>query len=143
MRSCLYLLCSAWALVVTASSQPKIIVALGDSTTAGTPYFLSPKESPPNGRGNFQAPYPYWLKKKLPGWEVHNCGINGERSDQIRARFQEDVISVLPRYVVILAGVNDVYQAVPPGASQENLLWMYRRAQESGIVPITSSILPF
>ena len=34
-----------------------LIVALGDSTTAGTPYFKSPVEAPPNGEGDAQAPF--------------------------------------------------------------------------------------
>ena len=31
------------------------IVALGDSTTAGTPGFKSPLEAPPDGAGNVQS----------------------------------------------------------------------------------------
>ena len=33
------------------------IVALGDSTTAGTPAFKSPIEAPPNGSGNVESQY--------------------------------------------------------------------------------------
>ena len=33
------------------------IVALGDSTTAGTPGFLSPLESPPDGRGDVESQF--------------------------------------------------------------------------------------
>ena len=32
------------------------IIALGDSTTAGTPAFLSPIEAPPDGRGDVHEP---------------------------------------------------------------------------------------
>ena len=39
------------------------IIALGDSTTAGTPGFLSPLEAPPNGRGDVTSQYAYWLMK--------------------------------------------------------------------------------
>ena len=45
-----------------------------------------------------------------PEWEVLNRGVNGERSDQIRDRFDRDVISAGPAVVVVIAGVNDVYQ---------------------------------
>jgi len=38
-----------------------VVVALGDSTTAGTPGFQSPVEAPPDGRGNVESQYPYWL----------------------------------------------------------------------------------
>ena len=67
------------------------IVALGDSTTAGTPGFKSPVEAPPNGPGNIESQYAYWLMQTHPDWQVLNRGVNGERSDQIRARFDRDV----------------------------------------------------
>ena len=34
-----------------------LIVALGDSTTAGTPHFKSPMEASPNGAGDSTAPF--------------------------------------------------------------------------------------
>src|SRR5262245_14539296 len=67
-----------------------VIVALGDSTTAGTPGFKSPLEAPPNGAGNAESQYAYWLEKTNPDWKVLSRGVNGERSDQIRARFARD-----------------------------------------------------
>ena len=46
-----------------------------------------------------------------------NRGVNGERSDQIRARFSRDVLRAAPDVVVIAAGVNDVYR----GRSAESI----------------------
>src|SRR5687768_8723006 len=37
--------------------KPAVIVALGDSTTAGTPAFRSPVEAPPNGDGNKESQF--------------------------------------------------------------------------------------
>ena len=49
-----------------------------------------------------------------PGWQVLNRGVNGERSDQIRARASiATCIDAAPAAVVIIAGVNDVYQGAP------------------------------
>ena len=88
------------------------IVALGDSTTAGTPGFESPLEAPPGGAGNVQSQYAYWLMQARADWRVLNRGVNGERADQIRARFTRDVLAErrgADRFcVVIIAGVNDV-----------------------------------
>ena len=75
------------------SHDPFPIVALGDSTTAGTPAFKSPIEAPPDGAGNAESQYAYWLMQTHPDWRVLNRGVNGERSDQIRARFARDVIA--------------------------------------------------
>ena len=44
------------------------IVALGDSTTAGTPGYKSPVEAPPNGSGNVESQYAYWLMRARPDW---------------------------------------------------------------------------
>ena len=44
-----------------APSSRVRIVALGDSTTAGTPGWLSPLESPPAGAGDETSQYAYWL----------------------------------------------------------------------------------
>jgi lysophospholipase L1-like esterase len=93
------------------------IVALGDSTTAGTPGWRSPLEAPPAGSGDVQSQYAYWLMQAHPDWDVVNCGVNGERSDEIASRFARDVISAAPRIVIIIAGVNDVYQARDAGVT--------------------------
>src|SRR5918998_213695 len=87
---------------VNSRSDPLRIVALGDSTTAGTPGFLSPLEAPPAGRGEASSQYAWWLMQARPHWEVLNRGINGERTDQIRARFDRDVLGAAPDAVVII-----------------------------------------
>lgn len=119
------------------------IVALGDSTTAGTPGFLSPIEAPPNGRGDPTSQYAHWLMQTHPEWEVLNRGVNGERSDQIAARFARDVIDASPAAVVIIAGVNDVYQG--RGADQVTLQLrrMYDRAAHAGIRVVAGTIVPY
>ncbi len=119
------------------------IVALGDSTTAGTPGWRSPREAPPHGEGNEQSQYPYWLMRVHPDWEVLNRGVNGERSDQIRARFDEDVGASAPRAVVIIAGVNDVYQGHSAAHVIEQLQGMYERAAAAGILVVAGSIVPY
>lgn len=119
------------------------IVALGDSTTAGTPGFRSPREAPPHGAGDEKSQYAYWLMRAHPEWEVLNRGVNGERSDEIRARFDEDVSAVQPRAVVIIAGVNDVYQGRGASHVVEQLRWMYDRARSAGVLPVAGSIVPF
>src|ERR1041384_5708910 len=103
------------ATIIAGPSMPAApiaatIVALGDSTTAGTPGFQSPIEAPPDGRGDVESQYAYWLMKTHPDWRVLNRGVNGQRTDQIRARFEHDVLLAKPNAVVIIAGVNDVYQ---------------------------------
>jgi len=116
---------------------------MGDSTTAGTPAFKSPREAPPNGSGDETSQYAYWLMKAHAEWDVINQGINGQRSDQIRARFEEDVVAKRPALVVIIAGVNDVYQGRDVEHVKTELMAMYKRAKEAGIKVVAGSIIPY
>jgi lysophospholipase L1-like esterase len=124
------------------SRQP-VIVALGDSTTAGTPLFKSPVEAPPDGAGEPRSQYAYWLRQARPGWRVLNRGVNGERSDQIAARFDRDVIAHQPDLVVVIAGVNDVYQGRPVRHATGQLRAIYDRARAAAIRVVAGAIVPF
>ena len=119
------------------------VIALGDSTTAGTPAFKSPIEAPPSGAGNVQSQYAYWLMQSHPEWRVLNRGINGERTDQIGARFARDVAAAKPDLVVIVAGVNDVYQGRSVESAEHQLELMYDAARAAKIPVVAGSVLPF
>jgi lysophospholipase L1-like esterase len=130
--------------LTTPMTQTKVrIVAMGDSTTAGTPAFKSPREAPPAGRGDETSQYAYWLMKEHPDWEVINQGVNAERSDVIAARFEADVIAKKPAVVVIIAGVNDVYQGRPAQHVKDQLAAMYKRAHAAGIRVVAGTIIPY
>jgi acyl-CoA thioesterase-1 len=122
---------------------PAVIVALGDSTTAGTPLFLSPLEAPPDGRGDARSQFAYWLMAAHPEWRVLNRGVNGERSDQIAARFDRDVVAAQPAAVIIIAGVNDIYQGRPARTVIAQLRAMYDRAEHADIPVVAGSIVPY
>jgi lysophospholipase L1-like esterase len=119
------------------------IVALGDSTTAGTPAFKSPVEAPPRGTGNVESQYAYWLMQAHPEWQVLNRGVNGERADQIGARFARDAAAAKPAVVVIIAGVNDVYQGRSAESVERELGAMYDAARAAKIAVVAGSIIPF
>ncbi len=119
------------------------IVAMGDSTTAGTPGWKSRVEAPPSGSGDETSQYAYWLMRTNPEWNVLNHGVNGERSDQVRGRFERDVVKHAPRAVVIIAGVNDVYQAREAQHVIAQLLAMYERATRDGIRVVAGTIVPY
>jgi lysophospholipase L1-like esterase len=119
------------------------IVGLGDSTTAGTPLFKSPIESPPAGEGDEHSQFAYWLQRAHPEWRVLNRGVNGERSDEIERRFERDVIAHSPRVVVIIAGVNDVYQGRDAAEVTGRLRAMYGLARAAGIGVVAGTIVPY
>src|SRR5579863_10245194 len=120
-----------------------IVVAMGDSTTAGTPGFRSPIEAPPAGAGDPESQYCYWMTKAHPDWAVLNRGVNGQRSDEILSRFERDVVSQKPAVVIVLAGVNDIYQGRTADSVKRNLEAMYVLAERSRIVPVAATVLPY
>jgi lysophospholipase L1-like esterase len=130
--------------LLPAVTQARVrIVAMGDSTTAGTPAFKSPREAPPRGSGDETSQYAYWLMRTHPDWDVINQGVNAQRSDVIAARFDEDVVARKPAVVVIIAGVNDVYQGRPAQHVKDQLAAMYARARAAGIRVVAGTIIPY
>ncbi len=119
------------------------IVGQGDSTTAGTPAFLSPLEAPPTGRGNPESQYAYWMMRSHPEWTVLNRGINGQRTDEILTRFARHVLEESPDYVIVLAGVNDVYQGRSQEIVKKNLASMYELARSNRVKVVAATILPY
>src|SRR3954468_20383329 len=130
-------------LIVPAQSTRTRIVAMGDPTAAGTPAFRSPREAPPSGEGDETSQYAYWLMKAHADWEVINQGVNAQRSAVIAARFEQDVVARKPAVVVIIAGVNDVYQGRPAQHVKDQLAAMYKRAHEAGIRVVAGTIIPY
>lgn len=128
---------------MTGPARPTTIVAIGDSTTAGTPGFRSPLEAPPDGEGDVRSQFGYWLSRAQPGWRVLNRGVNGERSDQIRARFDRDVVSNGAAVVIVIAGVNDIYQGRTAGSVQTQLEHIYDAARSHGIAAVAGTIVPY
>src|SRR5437879_4698047 len=120
-----------------------VIVGLGDSTTAGTPAFRSPLEAPPNGQGNPESQYAHWMMKAQPDWTVLNRGIDGETATEIRGRFARDVLSAKPAYVIILAGVNDIFGGSEAELVERELARLYAGALDAGIAPVAATVLPY
>jgi lysophospholipase L1-like esterase len=119
------------------------IVGLGDSTTAGTPGFRSPLEAPPNGEGNPESQYAFWMMRSHPEWTVLNRGINGQLTEEIRARLPRDVLQVRPDYAIILAGVNDIFGGQRAESVERHLAAMYADVLDAGIVPVAATVLPY
>ena len=119
------------------------ILAIGDSTTAGTPGFLSSAEAPPNGRGDVESQYAFWMMKLHPTWDVANRGVNGQRSDEILGRLEEEIESFGPEMVIVLAGVNDLYQGTSAESVKGNLKEMYQISKERNLKVVACTILPY
>jgi len=127
----------------SADAAARTIVALGDSTTAGHPDFQSPAEHPPEGAGNPESQYAFWIRKAHPEWKVVNRGISGERADEILGRFESDVLAYRPDVVIVIGGVNDLHQGYPAERVKSFLQRIYEKAAQNGIRVMTGTILPY
>lgn len=72
-----------------------------------------------------------------------NRGISGQNTPQMLARFQQDVIDLKPKAVVILGGTNDIYSgSITLEQTSANIASMAEQAKANGIKVIISSVLP-
>lgn len=100
-------------------SEKKKIVCLGDSITYGFPF----------------GPAYSWvemLSHQIEG-EVINCGINGNTTSDMLARFDRHVLRHDPTHVIIMGGINDVLWRESYDRIVWNLGTMVERAQENAI----------
>ena len=72
-------------------------------------------------------------------------GISGQTTAQMLCRFRNDVLELKPKYVVILAGINDIAENNGPIKLENvmrNLMSMCELAKAHKIKPILCSVLP-
>lgn len=72
-------------------------------------------------------------------------GISGQTTPQMLVRFRQDVISLKPAVVVILAGINDIAGNTGPSTLEmieDNLSSMAEISRANGIRVVLSSVLP-
>ena len=89
-----------------------------------------------------------WARQDPKFFEENNFvgrGISGQVTAQMLARFRSDVLNHKPKYVVILAGTNDI--AMNQGFVSldhifENIVSMAELAKANKIIPVICSVLP-
>jgi lysophospholipase L1-like esterase len=122
--------------------ETTIVAALGDSITAGTPLW----DPDPGSRTQIPEPdprsqYGYWAERALPGTRFRNCGVNGERTDQIATRLDDCAEGA--DVLIVQGGVNDIAQAVPLEDVAQNLRAMVRRGEALGLRVAVVELLPW
>jgi lysophospholipase L1-like esterase len=120
-----------------------LVAALGDSITAGNPnYDPDPAIRTQAGFGdNPESQYEYWAQRKHPDLEFRNCGVFGERTDEIVQRF--DQCTQGAQAVVIQGGINDIAQGFPVDAAAANLRGMVGTAKDLNLDVAIAEVLPW
>jgi lysophospholipase L1-like esterase len=84
-------------------------------------------------------------KPFFPGHPYLNRGIAEQTSPQMLVRFRQDVISLMPKVVVIEAGTNDLASVTGPSTEKmiaENVMSMVELAKVHGIRVVLASVTP-
>ncbi len=132
------------ALAGCGNEEGKIVVAaLGDSIHAGSPYW----DPDPGVRATYGADldersqWEYWAARKDPRLRFRNCGVWGERTDEIAARFDACVDGA--DVLIVQGGINDIAQGRDVEPAAENLRALVRRGKERGLGVAIANVLPW
>jgi lysophospholipase L1-like esterase len=134
-------------LVGCGSSRPveetTLVAALGDSITAGSPgYDPDPRQRDNLGFGaNEKSQWEYWAQSEHPELRFRNCGVYGERTDEIGARLDECAQNA--EVLVVQGGINDIAQGRPVEPAAENLRRMVERGKKLGLRVAIAELLPW
>jgi len=120
-----------------------VVVALGDSITAGSPLW-DPDRGIRVGIGSQldqRSQYEYWAARKHPELAFRNCGVFGERTDQIAERLGDCAAGA--DALVIQGGINDIAQGRAIGQAADDLEAMVAAGKDLGIPVALTDVLPW
>jgi lysophospholipase L1-like esterase len=104
-----------------------VVAALGDSITEGSPYR--------------EGQYERFAEERLPGTRFRNCGVFGERTDQIAARLEDCAKGA--DVLIVQGGINDIAQMRRVKTAARNLREIVRRGKRMGLRVALVEVLPW
>jgi lysophospholipase L1-like esterase len=82
-----------------------------------------------------------WAARADPRIDIRNCGIYGQRTDEIAGRLDDCVSGA--DVLIVQGGINDIAQGRDVESAAENLRGMVRRAKELGLRVALADVLPW
>ena len=119
------------------------MAALGDSITAGSPAW----DPDPAARARIgealdeRSQWEWWAAARDPRIRFRNCGVYGERTDEIALRLEEAARGA--DVLVVQGGINDVAQGRALEAAAADLRALVRRGLELGLRVLLADVLPW
>jgi lysophospholipase L1-like esterase len=121
---------------IPAVTDERIVVAaLGDSITEGSPGYDSRRG------GDETSQWEHWAALVDPRLEFRNCGIYGQRTDEIMTRLDESVSGA--DVLVVQGGINDIAQRRSLEAAAEDLRAMVLQGRGHGLRVALVDVLPW
>jgi lysophospholipase L1-like esterase len=120
-----------------------LVAALGDSITAGYPgYDPSHGNAKLLGAGEDpKSQWEYWARQADPRLRFRNCGVFGERTDEIARRLLACRRGAA--VLVVQGGVNDLAQGRSPAQAARNLRRMVARGKSLGLRVEVAELIPW
>ncbi|MBA3716842.1 MAG: hypothetical protein H0W87_01265 [Actinobacteria bacterium] len=119
-----------------------LVAALGDSITAGSPgWDPDPRVRAAIHEPNAESQYEHWASRRDPGLEFRNCGIYGQRTDEIALRLEACAEGA--EILIVQGGINDIAQRRQVESAAENLRAMVVRGRLLGRVVFLADVLPW
>ena len=112
-----------------------MVAALGDSITEGSPGYDAQLG------GDEESQWEHWAARADPRLEFRNCGVHGQRTDQIMARLDDCARGA--DVLVVQGGINDIVRAASVEAAATTLRAMVRRGKELGLGVVLADVLPW
>jgi lysophospholipase L1-like esterase len=124
-------------------AETSLVAALGDSITAGSPgYDPDPRQRDNLGFGaDEKSQWEYWAERKHPELRFRNCGVYGERTDEIAARLKGCAKDA--HILVVQGGINDIAQGRPVELAADNLRAMVEQGKRLGLRVAIAELLPW
>jgi lysophospholipase L1-like esterase len=124
-------------------SPTTLVATLGDSITAGSPgYDPDPLMRENLGFGaNEKSQWQYWAEQAHPGLRFRNCGVYGQRTDEIALRLDDCARGA--QVLVVQGGINDIAQGRAVETAAENLRRMVERGKKLGLKVALAELLPW
>ena len=119
------------------------MAALGDSITAGSPAW----DPDPAVRARIgealheRSQWEWWAAARDPRLRFRNCGVYGERTDEIAPRLEEAARGA--DVLVVQGGINDIAQGYGVELSAKSLRAMVRRGKDLGLRVTIANVLPW
>jgi lysophospholipase L1-like esterase len=119
-----------------------LVAALGDSITAGSPRW----DPDPAVRARLRQPdpesqYEYWATSRDPRLQFRNCGIYGQRTDEIAKRLEGCATGA--DVLIVQGGINNIAQGREVEPAADDLGWMLKRGRELGLNVLVAEVLPW
>lgn len=120
-----------------------VVAALGDSIVAGSPFW----DPDPVVRERIgaaldpESQWEHWAALADPRLSFRNCGVYGERTDQIALRLDDAAAGA--DALVVQGGINDIAQGRDVDQAAANLHALVRHGRALGLRVAVANVLPW